>query len=97
MKNMQSGGRKLDMWGKNSDVKNMKLSVVIPCYNEEGNVRPLMEACVATFGSLSSFELIFVKLLAILTMKCKKTAAVKMLAKGVKDGWQGKLGATVKP
>ena len=44
-----------------------------------------------------AFELIFVKLLAILTMKCKKTAAVKMLAKGVKDGWQGKLGATVKP
>ena len=44
-----------------------------------------------------AFELVFVKLLAILTMKCKKTAAVKMLAKGVKDGWQGKLGATVKP
>lgn len=44
-----------------------------------------------------AFELIFVKLLAIMTMKCKKTAAVKMLAKGVKDGWQGKLGATVKP
>lgn len=44
-----------------------------------------------------AFELIFVKLLAILTMKCKKCATVKMLAKGVKDGWQGKLGATVKP
>lgn len=44
-----------------------------------------------------AFELVFVKLLAIITMKCKKTAAVKMLAKGVKDGWQGKLGATVKP
>ena len=44
-----------------------------------------------------AFELIFVKLLAILTMKCKKAAAVKMLAKGIKDGWQGKLGATVKP
>ncbi|MBQ8684181.1 MAG: glycosyltransferase family 2 protein [Clostridia bacterium] len=38
----------------------MKLSVVIPCYNEEGNVRPLLEACVATFKDLSSFELIFV-------------------------------------
>lgn len=44
-----------------------------------------------------AFELVFVKLLAILTMKCKKFATVKMLAKGVKDGWQGKLGATVKP
>ena len=44
-----------------------------------------------------AFELVFVKLLAIMTMKCKKCAAVKMLAKGVKDGWQGKLGATVKP
>ena len=44
-----------------------------------------------------AFELVFVKLLAILTMKCKKAATVKMLAKGIKDGWQGKLGATVKP
>ena len=44
-----------------------------------------------------AFELVFVKLLAVLTMKCKKVATVKMLAKGVKDGWQGKLGATVKP
>ena len=44
-----------------------------------------------------AFELVFVKLLAIMTMKCKKTAAGKMLAKGGKDGWQGKLGATVKP
>ena len=44
-----------------------------------------------------AFELIFVKLLAILTMKCQKAATAKMLAKGVKDGWQGKLGATVKP
>ena len=44
-----------------------------------------------------AFELVFVKLLAILSMKCKKCATVKMLAKGVKDGWQGKLGATVKP
>lgn len=44
-----------------------------------------------------AFELIFVKLLAILSMKCKKAATVKMLFKGVKDGWQGRLGATVKP
>ena len=38
----------------------MKLSVVIPCYNEEGNVRPLLEACLETFKVLPSFELIFV-------------------------------------
>ena len=44
-----------------------------------------------------AFELIFVKLLAILTLKCKKGATVKMLCKGVIHGWQGKLGATVKP
>lgn len=44
-----------------------------------------------------AFELIFVKLLAICTMKCKKLATVKMLFKGVSDGWRGKLGATVKP
>lgn len=43
-----------------------------------------------------AFELVFVKLLAIFTMKCKKFATVKMLLRGVKDGWQGKLGATVK-
>lgn len=44
-----------------------------------------------------AFELVFVKLLAILSMKCKKFATMKMLCRGVKDGWQGKLGATVKP
>lgn len=44
-----------------------------------------------------AFELIFVKLLAIMTMKCKKWATVKMLVKGVSHGWKGKLGATVKP
>ena len=38
----------------------MLLSVVIPCYNEEGNVGPLLEACAATFSALPSFELIFV-------------------------------------
>lgn len=44
-----------------------------------------------------AFELVFVKLLAIATMKCKKWATVKMLFKGVCHGWKGKLGATVKP
>lgn len=44
-----------------------------------------------------AFELVFVKLLAIFTMKCKKWATLRMLFRGVRDGWQGKLGATVKP
>lgn len=44
-----------------------------------------------------AFELIFVKVLAILSMKCKKIKTIRMLFKGVRDGWQGKLGATVKP
>ena len=39
----------------------MKLSVVIPCYNEELNVGPLQEACVNAFaGKVDSYELIFV-------------------------------------
>lgn len=44
-----------------------------------------------------AFELIFVKLLAIISMKCKKVQTIKMLFKGVCDGWNGKLGARVKP
>lgn len=39
----------------------MKLSLVIPCYNEEVNIQPMLDACVAAFeGRLSSYELIFV-------------------------------------
>ena len=39
----------------------MKLSVVIPCFNEELNVAPLQEACMKAFaGRVSSYELIFV-------------------------------------
>lgn len=44
-----------------------------------------------------AFELVFVKLLAIATMKCQKWVTVKMLARGVRDGWTGRLGASVKP
>lgn len=44
-----------------------------------------------------AFEIIFVKLLAVFSMKCKKCKTIKMIFKGVHDGWQGKLGATVKP
>ena len=43
------------------------------------------------------FELIFVKLLAIFSMKCKKIRTIAMLFKGIGDGWKGKLGFTVKP
>lgn len=43
------------------------------------------------------FELIFVKLLAIFCMPCKKIATIKMLLRGVIDGWKGKLGPTVRP
>ena len=39
----------------------MKLSVVIPCFNEELNVGPLQEVCVKAFeGKVDSYELIFV-------------------------------------
>ena len=39
----------------------MKLSVVIPCYNEEANVAPLYEACMAALKEkVESFELVFV-------------------------------------
>lgn len=44
-----------------------------------------------------AFELILVKILAIFSMKCSKTRTIKMLFKGVRDGWKGRLGATVKP
>ena len=39
----------------------MKLSVVIPCFNEELNVAPLQEVCMKAFeGKVESYELIFV-------------------------------------
>lgn len=44
-----------------------------------------------------AFELIFVKLLAIVSMKCRKGQTIQMLLRGVRDGWKGNLGATVKP
>lgn len=43
------------------------------------------------------FELIFVKVLAIFSMKCKKVETIKMLVKGVYDGWNENLGDTVTP
>ena len=44
-----------------------------------------------------AFELVFVKLLAIASMKCRKRVTVNMLFRGVCDGWKGKLGVTMKP
>lgn len=43
------------------------------------------------------FELIFVKLLAVFSMKCPKKKTIKMVFKGIYDGWTGKLGPTVIP
>lgn len=43
------------------------------------------------------FEIVFVKFLSIISVKCKKLATLKMLFRGVRHGWKGKLGATVKP
>ena len=42
------------------------------------------------------FEIIFVKLLAVFSMKCKKISIIKMLLTGVYDGWKGKLGPNVR-
>lgn len=44
-----------------------------------------------------AFELIFVKLLAIMQLKCEKWKTIKMVIRGVCDGWNGNLGATVMP
>lgn len=39
----------------------MKLSLIVPCYNEAGNIRAFYEACKKAFeNSISSYELIFV-------------------------------------
>lgn len=43
------------------------------------------------------FELIFVKILAICSIKCKKFRTLHMLIKGFLDGWKGQLGATINP
>ncbi len=43
------------------------------------------------------FELVFVKFLAIHSLKCRKLQCIKMLCMGVKHGWKGRLGATVRP
>lgn len=41
--------------------KKLKLSLIVPCYNEENNVRPFFDACKAAFsGKIDSFEAIFV-------------------------------------
>ena len=43
------------------------------------------------------FELIFVKILAVFSMQCRKIETIKMVLKVVCDGWKEKLGPTVTP
>lgn len=38
----------------------MKLSLVIPCYNEEKNVEPFIKCCINTFGNDKYIEYIFI-------------------------------------
>lgn len=38
----------------------MKLSLIIPCYNEEKNIEPFMQCCIETFGNNKEIEYIFV-------------------------------------
>lgn len=38
----------------------MKLSLVIPCYNEEKNIEPFMKCCIETFGNNKNVEYIFI-------------------------------------
>lgn len=44
-----------------------------------------------------AFELIFVKIYAVMRMKCKKYQTIRMILKGVSDGFCGALGASIKP
>lgn len=38
----------------------MKLSLIIPCYNEEKNIEPFMKCCIETFGNNKNIEYIFI-------------------------------------
>ena len=38
----------------------MLLSVVVPCYNEENNLRPLCAACREALEGVAEYELVFV-------------------------------------
>lgn len=39
----------------------MKLSLVVPCYNEEGNVKAFADACAKAFdGHIASYEIVFI-------------------------------------
>lgn len=44
-----------------------------------------------------AFELVFVKVYAIMTMKCSKCQTLRYMLMGLRDGWIGKLGPTIKP
>ena len=38
----------------------LKLSIVIPCYNEEKNISLFMETCIKTFNDSIKIEYIFI-------------------------------------
>ena len=38
----------------------MKLSLVVPCFNEQDNVRPFYDACKKAFEDIESYEIIYV-------------------------------------
>lgn len=49
------------------------------------------------YYKMIAFELVFVKLYAIMTMKCQKWKTIQYMFKGLKDGWTGHLGPTIRP
>lgn len=49
------------------------------------------------YYKMIAFELVFVKLYAIITMKCPKWKTIQYMFKGLKDGWTGHLGPTIRP
>ncbi len=39
----------------------MKLSLIVPCYNEEGNIRPMIDLCRSVFAEKAiAFEMVFI-------------------------------------
>lgn len=49
------------------------------------------------YYKMIAFELVFVKLYAIMTMKCRKWKTIRYVFRGLKDGWTGNLGPTIRP
>lgn len=49
------------------------------------------------YYKMIAFELVFVKLYAVMTMKCHKWETIRYMLMGLKDGWTGNLGPTIRP